>query len=180
MGDTGMFPDMEFIANYYKPDLVPRHMIESMLESARQAPSACNRQPWRFVVVTDAATRRALCEQGLLPGIRAGWVGGAPVIIAVGMALSAAVHRVAPLFSKVDYPWIDIGIAGEHLVLQATEFGLGTCWIGWIQPAKVRKIVGWPSAVRPAALITVGWPQDPAATSRMSRKPLDQIATWRE
>ncbi len=56
----------------------------------------------------------------------------------------------------VDYPWVDIGITGQHLVLAATELGLGTCWIGWIKPRVVRRIVGWPGSVKPVAVITVG------------------------
>ena len=75
--------------------------------------------------------------------------------------------------SGVDYPLIDLGIAGEHLVLQATELGLGTCWIGWIKPKVVRSIVGWPRAIEPVSLITVGWPaSDPSPRPRLA---IDEI-----
>lgn len=164
----------------YRPDPVPREHIETMLAAARLAPSACNRQPWRFAVVTAEKTRRRLFDEGVLPGLRSGWILEAPVLVALGMHSSVVTHWIAPLVSKVDYPWLDLGIAGEHLVLQATELGLGTCWIGWIQPDGVRKAVGWPRSIRPAALITVGWPRAEEAGERTGRKSLPEIASWLE
>jgi len=152
----------------YRSDPVPRDYLERMLEAARWAPSACNRQPWRFAVVTRSETRAAIAARGLLPGLSAGWVAEAPVLIVMGMCRSVVTHRIAPLVSGVDYPLIDLGIAGEHLVLQATELGLGTCWIGWIRPGVIRKLVGWPVSIQPAIVFTVGWPRiesDQLATS---------------
>ena len=162
----------------YKSDPVPREHLEKMLEAARLAPSSCNTQPWRFAVVTASAGRAALVGNGLMPGLPRGWIAAAPVIVAMGMVVSAVTHRLAPLLTKVDYPWVDLGIAGEHLVLQAAELGLGTCWIGWIRPGRIRKIVGWPRTVRPVALITVGWPQPGANESPRPRKALAEIASW--
>jgi nitroreductase len=106
------------------------------------------------------------------------WAAPAPVILVLGMKKSLVTHRMAPLVSRVEYPLLDLGIAGEHAVLQATELGLGTCWIGWIRPKTVRRIVGWPADILPQALITVGWPAQPR--QRVSpRLPMDAIVTWR-
>jgi nitroreductase len=96
----------------------------------------------------------------------------------MGMVRAVVTHRLAPLFSGVDYPWIDLGIAGEHLVLQATELGLGTCWVGWIRPAAVRKAVGWPRSIRPAALVTAGWPRNRQDDPGRPRKSLSELTTW--
>ena len=161
----------------YKPDPVPRDMLEQILEAARLAPSACNRQPWRFAVATTPAPRRRLVEEGFLPGLGMKWAAEAPVLLVLGIAKSFITHTVAPAVSGVDYPLLDLGIAGEHAVLQATELGLGTCWIGWINPKAVRKIVGWPASVVPQAIITVGWPdtQPARAPSRMS---LSELVTF--
>lgn len=105
------------------------------------------------------------------------WALNAPVILVLGMKKSLITHRVAPILSKVDYPLLDLGIAGEHAILQATESGLGTCWIGWIRPKEVRKIVGWSNDIMPQALITVGWPAPrPGRTSQ--RLSLDELVTW--
>ena len=160
----------------YEPKPVPREHLELMLEAARLAPSACNKQPWRFVVVEDEAIRRRLVNESFLTGIPMKWALNAGAIIALGMEKSAITHRIAPKISGVDYPLLDLGIAGEHLVLQAEELGLGTCWIGWIKPKKVRAIVDWPSGIEPVILITVGWPA--AARRIRPRMPVDMFVKW--
>jgi nitroreductase len=163
----------------YRPDPVPQDDIVRVLGAARLAPSACNVQPWRFAVVRDADLRRRIVKEGFLPGIRMDWALEAPVHIAVGMEISFLTHRLGAAVSGVNYPWVDVGIAGEHLVLAATELGLGTCWIGWIKPAAVARIVRWPGSVKPAVVITLGHPRDHVAASPASRrKPLDQLVKW--
>ena len=67
----------------------------------------------------------------------------------------------------MDYFWVDIGIAGHHLVPAATELGMGTCWIGWIKPRVVARMLGWPRAANPVVVIMVG-----------RRKPLVKIVRW--
>lgn len=161
----------------YEPGPVPREHLELMLEAARLAPSACNRQPWRFVVVQDEAVRMQLINEAFLAGIPMKWAENAGAIIALGMQKSPITHRIAPKISGVDYPLLDLGIAGEHLVLQAEELGLGTCWIGWIKTGEVRRIVGWPRSIEPVGLITVGWPASGAGKTR-PRLPSEEIAKW--
>ena len=167
-----------FSCRDYRTDPVPREAVEQILEAARLAPSACNQQPWRFVVATEEALRLRILDEGTLPGLGMTWAVKAPVILVLGMKKSVITHRIAPLLSKVEYPLLDLGIAGEHAVLQATELGLGTCWIGWVRPKEVRRVVGWPADIVPQALITVGWPASrPARTS--PRRSLDEINVWR-
>ena len=91
------------------------------------------------------------------------------------MERSVVVHRIAPGISGVDYPQIDLGIAGEHLVLQAEELGLATCWIGWIRQQAVRRIIGWPRSILPVSLITVGWPASEERTARPRRDCADLV-----
>jgi len=164
----------------YKTDPVPQEHLLQILEAARFAPSACNQQPWRFAVVQDADLRRRIVQDGFLPGIEMTWALNAPVLVVIGMETSFLTHRLGAQVSGVDYPWIDIGIAGEHLVLAATELGLGTCWIGWIKQRRIAKIVGWPRSVKPAVVITVGYPD--ASETRLPpalrRKPLDSLVNW--
>ncbi|MCF7848757.1 MAG: nitroreductase family protein [Kiritimatiellales bacterium] len=161
----------------YKTDPVPRGHIELMLEAARLAPSACNKQPWRFAVVTDQDTRLRLVNEAFIAGIPMKWAENAPVIIALGMERSLVTHKIAPKISGVEYPLLDLGIAGEHLVLQAEELGLGSCWIGWIKPKEVRQIVGWPRGIEPVSLITFGWPADGERKHR-PRLSADEITKW--
>jgi nitroreductase len=169
---------VRFSCRAYRSDPVSRAAVEQILEAARLAPSACNRQPWRFAVATEAPLRARLLDEGLLPGLGMTWAAGAPVLLVLGMKKSLITHRLAPLVSRVEYPLLDLGIAGEHAILQATELGLGTCWIGWIRPKAVRRIVGWPADIIPQALITVGWPASRPARST-PRLELAAIVTWR-
>jgi nitroreductase len=154
--------------------------IRRVLEAGRLAPSACNQQPWRFVVARDVALRQNIVKQGFLPGIKMDWALEAPVHFVVGMDRSFVTHRLAASVSGVDYPWVDIGIAGEHLVLAATELGLGTCWIGWIRPRVIARLVGWPMKVKPVVVITLGYPREelPAKLPADHRKPLSEIVKW--
>jgi len=131
-------------------------------------------------VVRNPDLRRRIVEEGFLPGIRMSWAIAAPVHVVLGMERSLVTHRFAASVSGVDYPWVDIGIAGEHLVLAATELGLGTCWIGWIKPRVVAKLVGWSAFVKPVVVITVGYPED-SATGPLPlarRKPLAELVKW--
>ncbi len=125
----------------YRTTPVSEAYLHQILEAARLAPSACNLQPWRFAVVRNPDLRSRIVEDGFLPGIKMTWAIDAPVHVVIGMERSLVTHRLAASVSGVDYPWVDIGIAGEHLVLAATELGLGTCWIGWIRPRVVAKLV---------------------------------------
>lgn len=75
---------------------------------------------------------------------------------------------------------MDIGIAGAHLVLAATELGLGTCWIRWIRPRVLARIVGWPTSMMPVVVITVGYASDPdsAQLPASRRRPLAELVRW--
>ena len=164
----------------YQPTPVPQAQLMHILEAARLAPSACNQQPWRFAVVRNPGLRRRIVEEGFLPGIKMTWAIDAPVHVVIGMERSFVTHRLAASVSGVDYPWVDIGIAGEHLVLAATELGLGTCWIGWIKPRVVAKLAGWAAFVKPVVVITVGYPTeaDPGPLPASRRKPLAELVKW--
>ena len=178
MSGVGELVRARFSCRAYRPDPVPREAVERILEAARCAPSACNRQPWRFVVAQNPALRARLAGEGILPGLGMAWIAQAPVILVLGVKRSMLTHVVAPLFSTVQYPLLDLGIAGEHAVLQAAELGLGTCWIGWIRPKAVRRIVDWPADIHPQALLTVGYPVS-IPERRTPRLPLDELVIWR-
>lgn len=164
----------------YRPEPVPHAHVLQLLEAARLAPSACNKQPWRFAVVRDPGLRRRIVEEGFLPGIRMPWAIHAPIHAVLGMETSFLTHRFGASVSGVDYPWVDLGIAGEHLVLAATELGLGTCWIGWIKAGAISRIVGWPRSVKPVAIITVGYPAEDGPVQRPAarRKALEDLVRW--
>ena len=142
----------------YLPDPVPREMIESCIEAARFSPSASNTQGWRFFIVEGEMKNRLVKEAmgGVVVPNR--FASGAPVIVALAMELNLVTHRLGAGMKRIDYHLLDAGIAGEHFVLRAAELGLGTCWIGWFDKKKAKRILDIPSSWDLPALITVGFP----------------------
>ena len=152
----------------YENKPVEREVIMRLIEAARIAPSASNRQEWRFVVVTDAETRDALRDAA--SGQR--FVAQAPIVIAACAETDGHTMKCG----EACYP-IDVAIALDHISLQATAEGLGTCWIGAFEANKVREILGIPSHIKVVELMTVGYPADAAPEDRR-RKSTDEILSF--
>jgi len=151
----------------YKPDPVPEEDIKYALEAARLAPSWANTQCWHFVVVTDQDVKREVAQAG--NGNR--WIARAPVIIV------ACADPTRP-GARDDIPnyLVDMGIAIEHLILAATERGLGTCWIGWFDESKVKEVLGVPENIRVVASTPLGYPDE--APAARGRKGLEEIISY--
>lgn len=163
----------------YTDQDVPDEMIEKCLEAARWAPSACNKQPWRFVIVKDAGLRQAICSVCLRPIVSMPWLQTAPVIVAICAERSIVTHKIAPLISGVNYHLIDIGIAGEHFVLAAEAQGLGTCWIGWFKQKPVKKILRIPKKFKVLSLLSLGFPATVTEPSdRMALNEISSVNSW--
>jgi nitroreductase len=147
----------------YKPQPVPDEHLKKILEAARLAPSAGNRQPWRFVVVRDPELRKRL-------GVAARnqtWISDAGVIVA---ALG-----VDPKNPEVYERWAerDVMTAVEHLVLAAWELGYGTCWIGAFNEGQVKKLLGIPAKMNVICLLPIGVPDQ--KPDPRGRKAFDEL-----
>jgi nitroreductase len=159
----------------YLPRPVEPAAITALLEAARLAPSACNAQPWRYVVVQTPALVAQLLREGLggvvVPNT---WAQSAPCIIVACSTLNVFTHHLAERVQGVQYHLIDLGISLEHLVLKATELGLGTCYIGWFKGKEIQKLLALPSSWKVECLVTLGYPESiPEPTPR---KPLEEIS----
>ncbi|HUU83861.1 MAG TPA: nitroreductase family protein [Phycisphaerae bacterium] len=151
----------------YQDRPVEREKLDRLLEAARLAPSASNRQEWRFVVVTDAELRKQLAHAANDQE----FVGQAPVVIAACAETDGHVMRCG----QPSYP-IDVAIAVDHMTLQAAAEGLGTCWIGAFYEQPVRKLLGVPPEVRVVQLLTVGYPVETPKPS--PRLPVERLVHW--
>ncbi|MGE5614570.1 MAG: nitroreductase family protein [Bacillota bacterium] len=151
----------------YSPRMVEDEKLEKVLEAARLAPSANNRQSWKFVVVKDRETRQKLAEAA---GAQA-FVGQAPVVI-VGCGtdpdsvMKCGQHRYT----------VDLSIATAYMILEACELGLGTCWIGHFDENTVKDILGVPANVRVVTMMPIGYPDE--APSPRPRKKLEEIVCY--
>jgi nitroreductase len=162
----------------FLPRPVENEKILACLEAARLAPSSHNSQPWRFVVIDEPGLKEALCREAFSGVYKMSqFAAQAPVIVVVMAAKEVVAHRLGRRIQGVSFHLIDIGIAGEHLVLQAEELGLATCWMGWFNRRRARRVLKPPRKFEVVALLPVGY-----AASRPPRetvrKPLAEIAWW--
>ncbi len=134
---------------------VEAEKLEYVLECARLAPSWKNLQCWRFIVVTDPETRQALTTsmEDSNPGRKA--LQQAPVVIVL-----CALPGASEVWEDKDFMMLDAGLAMEHLILAATEQGLGTCWQGKFHEKIVHQVLGVPDDVRVVAMTPVGYPAE--------------------
>ena len=139
--------------------------LNAVLEAGRLAPSAKNRQEWRFVVVKNREVRRAVAEAANGQN----FVGEAPVVIvACGITDGYIMSCGQP-----SYP-IDVAIALDHISLAAVELGLGTCWIGAFNEDRVKKILGIPEEIRVVDLMPIGYPAVQTVKEK-NRLPFNKI-----
>ena len=142
--------------------------LNAVLEAGRLAPSASNRQEWRFVIVRDSEVRRKLGEAANGQS----FVGEAPVVIVACAVTDGHVMSCG----QPCYP-IDVAIALDHISLAAVEYGLGTCWIGAFNEKKVKEILGVPDEIRVVELMPLGYPVYKSVKEK-SRLPLKRIVKY--
>jgi len=156
---------------------VDRAQLRLCLEAARLAPSACNAQPWKFVVVDDSALKRRLAEAAFSGAYAVNrHAAAAPVLVAVVSRRGSALAWVGNQVQGTVFRLVDIGIACEHFVLQAQELGLGTCWLGWFDAGAAARVLGASGAERVEMLLSVGYPaQAPAPRPRRSLEEMSSF-----
>jgi len=154
---------------------VERDKILTCLEAARLAPSADNVQPWRFLVMDDPEIRTAFAKE-VFSGIYSytKFARKAPVLILILGRLDILANRMGKQIQNISYFLIDTGIAGEHMVLQAQELGIGTCWIGWFNTRKARKFLKIPKKYKIVSLLALGY-SEPRPLKEKKRKTLEEI-----
>ncbi len=139
---------------------VSREDLLKCVEAARLAPSACNSQPWKFIIVDDPALKTELCRAAFSAPYTASWPEKAGAIVVVISESGSFASKIGNLVRDTRYYLIDVGIAVEHFILQAAELGLGTCWMGWFNEKRVKKVLGLPSASRVDIIVPVGYPEN--------------------
>ncbi len=148
----------------YQDRPVPDELVEQMLEAARWAPSATNRQPWRFIIIRDPQVRHQVAQYAASYFVRWAHVEEAPLLIV--------------LCGQAGWRWLheDVTLAGMQLMLQAHALGLGTCWIGAVEHEPLIEILRIPKEIEIVGLLTVGFPAENPPPP--ARKPLADLVYY--
>jgi nitroreductase len=151
----------------YKDSEIDEEKLKKVLEAARLAPSASNRQEWKFVIVRNAETRAKLVE--MTYGQR--FVGQAPVII-----VACATEGKSIMTCGQPTHTVDVSIACSFMILEACEQGLGTCWLGTFNEGEVKRLLGIPGHMRVVTMTPLGYPNE--APPPRPRKVFEQIVCF--
>ena len=161
----------------YSDRPVEKEKLERIIEAGRMAPSACNAQPWKFIIVTDQNLILNIAEaaSARLIGMNS-FVSQAPVILVIIRENPNMSSRVGGTIKRKDYSLIDIGIATENICLQAKAEGIGSCIIVWFDEKELRSFLKIPRSKRVELLITLGYSLSEQREKR--RKPPEETVSF--
>lgn len=131
--------------------------LERILEAGRLAPSACNAQPWKFVVITDKELAMKVGKAAAGLGMNK-FARQAPVHILIVEESANITSLLGGKVKNKHFPLIDIGIVAAHLTLAAESEGLGSCIIGWFDEKEIKRLTGIPDSKRLLLDIVIGYP----------------------
>lgn len=144
----------------YTDEVVEKEILEGVLEAARIAPSAANKQRWKFVIIENDKVEDfvPLCRNQKFVG--------------------EASHLIVCCATDKESKWadVDVAIAMDHMTLRAHDLGLGTCWIGAFYPEKVSKAIDLPEEAKVVAILTLGYPAEEG--KMRDRKEMDEITSY--
>ncbi|MDY0150863.1 MAG: nitroreductase family protein [Candidatus Cloacimonas sp.] len=167
----------------YLPDPIPQEVLNDILEAGRFAPSAQNRQPWRYLVFTDNAKIQHLVLNSGLIGLANFFIRKAPCVI-----IACADTKANMKINGQDYYLVDTAISFQQMMLMAREHGVGSCWLAAFSEKKLRSYLKIPDSWRIVALSPFGYPADKKSTyaklvtsfaGSESRKMLTEIVEYR-
>ena len=161
----------------YSNKPIDKEQLDRIAEAGRMSPSACNAQPWKFIVVDDPVLikKLAVAASAKILGMNS-FVSQAMAIIVIVREKANFSSKIGGTIKSKDYSLIDIGIASENICLQAMAEGLGSCMIGWFDEDGVRKILGIPQSKRVLLMITLGYSLSDQRTKR--RKPREEVVSY--
>jgi nitroreductase len=158
----------------YKDISIPNSDLQTILESARLAQSAANRQPWQFIVISDKAQLEKLVDAAHRPG--------RPPQSSVSTAQTVIICLADPEMSRPVGPFdgflVDLAIAIENMALTAWDVGIGSCWIGAFQEDKVKALLNIPENLRVVSLLTLGYADEQPRPK--NRKRLNEIIYYQQ
>ena len=161
-----------YSCRHYSDRVVEDHLLTKVLEAARLAPTAANRQPFQIIVIKTMDQ-----EEELLKIYPKDWFVQPPLILCV--CCQPDIGWLRKKYDNQSYAVVDAAIVVDHITLQAADLGLGTCWIGDFNPQLAREFLGFPDEVQPVAFTPLGYPLDqPSPKKRKDLNDLVRYDTW--
>lgn len=166
----------------YRPEPIPKQDLMDILEAGRIAPSAQNRQPWRYIVFTDNAEIRKLAKHTGLLGLSNFFIKDAPCVI-----IACAEMKKNRRVNKKDYYLVDTAISFQQMILCAWEKGIGSCWMAAFSEKMLSRYLGIPKSWKIVAISPFGYPQDEEGlygklldrfSSGTAREPMDAVVQF--
>jgi nitroreductase len=163
----------------YQTKAVEPEKLQALIEAVRMAPSASNTQPWKLILVDDAAVKEQVARATFSNAVPFNkFTLEAPVIAVLAVEKHSVLTQLVGWMKKRPFYLMDIGIAAAQFCLQATELGLGTCILGWFDEAEVKKILKIPRAIHVGLLITVGYEAENLPVHAKVRKAAEVMSSW--
>lgn len=157
---------------------VEKEKLNRCLEAARLSPSACNSQPWRFIVVDTPELKDKVARSTFNELVSFNKFSlNAPILVVVTANKGNLKTKVGQMITSIPYYLIDIGIAAEHFCLQAAEEGLGTCMLGWFNGKEIKKHLTIPSNEKVVLVIAIGYPKVTTVRDK-KRKSIEEISNF--
>ena len=155
-----------------------REVVEQIIEAGRLAPSACNSQPWKFIVVDQPELIKEVAKttQSALLGINK-FTADAKAFIVIVRESRAFSEKVAQIMKHRDYVPYDIGIVSATMCYKATELGVGSCILGWYDGAKIQEILGVPQSKPIELVIALGYPKSDDVPQKR-RKDMEIVLSY--
>jgi len=163
----------------YSDQPVESEKLARCLEAARMAPSACNAQPWKFIVVDEPQLKDQVAGYATSGSLVAmnHFARQAPILVVIVRESPNLTSRIGTMLKDKPYTLMDIGIVALQFCLQATAEGLGTCIMGWFNEKKVKELLHIPKSKRAELIITLGYPSSTILRPKV-RKTLDDICCY--
>ncbi|WP_028583796.1 nitroreductase family protein [Desulfogranum mediterraneum] len=163
----------------YQDRPVEEALLHQLVEAVRLAPSASNSQPWRLVLVTEPELREKVARATFSRLVSFNrFVLQAPVLVVMTLERPKLITQIGGRLKDRDFPLIDIGIAAEHLCLQAAELGLGSCMLGWFDEPRVKQLLRIPVRTRVGLMVALGYPPEGYPLRKKVRKSAAEIAAF--
>jgi nitroreductase len=165
----------------YQDKPVESEKIEKLIEAVHVAPSACNSQPWKLIIVDEPELKNEVARATFSKTISFNkFAIQAPVIAVFVIEKATLIAQIGGSIKNQEYPYYDIGIAAAHFCLQATELGLGTCMIGWFDEKKIQQLLNIPEKRKIGLVITLGYAPDDYKLRKKIRKPVQEICGFNQ